>query len=63
MVIELVVSEPVELSKYRTLLNVGFLNGLVNIDELNQVRRIIYKRYQDIKGCVGDELFDIQYHS
>jgi hypothetical protein len=43
---------------HRTLLNVGFLNELINIDELNQVRRIICKRYQDIKG--GDELFDIQ---
>ena len=43
---------------HRTLLNVGFLSDLLNIDELNQVRRIICKRYQDIKG--GSELFDIQ---
>jgi len=43
---------------HRTLLNVGFLNGSVNIDDLNQVRRIICKRYQEIKG--GHELFDIQ---
>jgi len=43
---------------HRTLLNVGFLNGSVNIDELNQVRRIICKRCQEIKG--GHELFDIQ---
>ena len=43
---------------HRTLLNVGFLNGTINVDELNQVRRIICKRYQDIKG--GIELFDIQ---
>jgi hypothetical protein len=43
---------------HRTLLNVGFLNELINIDELNQVRRIIHKRYQDIKG--GNELFDIE---
>ena len=43
---------------HRTLLNLGFLEGTVSIDELNQVRRIICKRYQDIKG--GDELFDIQ---
>ena len=42
---------------HRTLLNVGFLEG-INIDELNQVRRIICKRYQDIKG--GNELFDIE---
>ena len=43
---------------HRTLLNVGFLGELIDIDELNQVRRIICKRYQDIKG--GNELFDIQ---
>jgi len=43
---------------HRTLLNVGFLGGSVNADELNQVRRIICKRYQDIKG--GDELFEIE---
>jgi hypothetical protein len=43
---------------HRTLLNVGFLSDLLNVDELNQVRRLICKRYQDIKG--GDELFDIQ---
>jgi len=41
----------------RTLLNVGFLSNLFNVDELNQVRRIICQRYQDIKG--GNELFDI----
>jgi hypothetical protein len=46
---------------HRTLLNVGFLSGSINIDELNQVRRIICKRYQDIKG--GDELFDIQHNN
>jgi hypothetical protein len=55
-----VVSEPVELlSNRRTLLNIGFLNGAISIDELNQVRRMICKRYQDIKGVVG-ELFEIQ---
>jgi len=43
---------------HRTLLNVGFLGGSINIDDLNQVRRIICKRYQEIKG--GNELFDIQ---
>jgi len=43
---------------HRTLLNVGFPDGSINTDELNQVRRIICKRYQDIKG--GDELFDIK---
>jgi hypothetical protein len=43
---------------HRTLLNVRFLGGAVTIDELNQVRRIICKRYQDIKG--GNVLFDIK---
>jgi hypothetical protein len=43
---------------HRTLLNVGFLTGLITVDELNQVRRIICKRYQDIKG--GNELFEIE---
>ena len=43
---------------HRTLLNVGFLKELITTEELNQVRRIICKRYQDIKG--GKELFDIQ---
>jgi len=43
---------------HRTLLNVGFLEGKITPDELNQVRRILCKRYQDIKG--GDELFDIK---
>jgi hypothetical protein len=44
---------------HRTLLNVGFLSGSFNSDELNQVRRIICKRLQKIKG--GNELFDIQH--
>jgi len=39
---------------HRTLLNAGFLKNSIN----NQVRRILCKRYQDIKG--GDELFDIE---
>jgi hypothetical protein len=43
---------------HQTLLNVGFLDGQINSDELNQVRRIICKRYQEIKG--GNELFEIQ---
>ena len=43
---------------HRTLLNVGFLKSMISIDEMNQVRRIICKRYQDIKG--GEELFDIK---
>jgi hypothetical protein len=43
---------------HRTLLNVGFLPDWINADYLNQVRRLICKRYQDIKG--GNELFDIK---
>jgi len=43
---------------HRTLLNLGFLDSSINTYELNQVRRIICKRYQEIKG--GNELFDIQ---
>jgi hypothetical protein len=43
---------------HRTLLNVGFLDKEVDIDRLNQVRRILAKRYQDIVG--GSELFDIK---
>ena len=43
---------------HRTLLNVGFIKNVLNVDELNQVRRIICKRYQDIRG--GDDLFDIK---
>jgi hypothetical protein len=39
-------------------LNVGFLDKEVDIDRLNQVRRILGKRYQDIVG--GSELFDIK---
>jgi hypothetical protein len=42
---------------HRTLLNVGFLNGTINIDELNQVRRMICKHFQEIGG---NELFDIE---
>ena len=46
---------------HRTLLNVGFLSGSFNTDELNQVRRIICKRLQSING--GNELFDIQFNN
>jgi hypothetical protein len=43
---------------HRTLLNVGFLDKEIDIDRLNQVRRILAERYQDIVG--GDELVDIK---
>jgi len=46
---------------HRTLLNVGFLSGSFNTDELNQVRRIICKRLQSVNG--GNELFDIQFNN
>ena len=34
---------------HRPLLTVGFLGGQINADELNQVRRIICKRYQALE--------------
>jgi hypothetical protein len=43
---------------HRTLLNVGFLDKVVDIDQLNRVRRILAKRYRDLVG--GSELFDIK---
>jgi hypothetical protein len=43
---------------HRTLLNVGFLDKSVDIDRLNQIQRILAKRYQDTVG--GGELFDIK---
>ena len=43
---------------HRTLLNVGFLGKAVDVDQLNQIRRILAKRYQDLVG--GDELFEIK---
>jgi hypothetical protein len=46
---------------HRTLLNVGFLSGSFNVDELNQVRRIICQRFQKITG--GNELFNIDDHN
>lgn len=35
---------------HRTLLNVGFLDDLINIDELNQVRRILCNRLEAAHG-------------
>ena len=42
---------------HRTLLNVGFLDDLVNIDQLNQIRRILCNRREEALG--KSRLFDI----
>jgi transposase len=43
---------------HRTLLNVGFLDDLVSIDQLNQVRRILCNRREEALG--NPQLFDIE---
>lgn len=43
---------------HRTLLNVGFLDDLVSIDELNQVRRILCNRLEEARGNL--HLFEIE---
>ena len=43
---------------HRTLLNVGFLDDLVNIDQLNQIRRILCNRREE--ALVNAHLFDIE---
>jgi hypothetical protein len=43
---------------HRTLLNVGFLDDLVTIDQLNQVRRILCNRREEALG--NPHLFDIE---
>jgi hypothetical protein len=43
---------------HRTLLNVGFIRDLVNIDQLNQIRRILCNRYEAALGNV--QLFEIE---
>ena len=42
---------------HRTLLNVGFLDDLVNIDQLNQIRRILCNRREEALG--NAHLFEI----
>ena len=42
---------------HRTLLNIGFLDDLVNIDQLNQIRRILCNRREEALGNV--HLFEI----
>jgi hypothetical protein len=43
---------------HRTLLNAGFLDDLINIDQLNQVRRILCNRFEEAHGKSG--LFEIE---
>jgi len=43
---------------HRTLLNVGFLDDTVNIDQLNQIRRILCNRREEALGQV--HLFEIE---
>ena len=43
---------------HRTLLNVGFLDDLVNIDQLNQIRRILCNRREEALG--NAHLFEIE---
>jgi hypothetical protein len=43
---------------HRTLLNVGFIDDLVNIEQLNQIRRILCNRYEEALG--NKRLFEIE---
>jgi hypothetical protein len=43
---------------HRTLLNVGFLDDLINMDQLNQVRRILCNRFEESHGKF--DLFEIE---
>jgi hypothetical protein len=43
---------------HRTLLNVGFLDDMVNIDQLNQIRRILCNRREEALG--NAHLFEIE---
>jgi len=43
---------------HKTLLNVGFIDNLVDIDQLNQVRRILCNRYESAQG--QPQLFEIE---
>lgn len=43
---------------HRTLLNAGFLDDLINIDQLNQVRRILCNRLEEAHGKA--RLFEIE---
>ena len=42
---------------HKTLLNVGFIDNVVDIDQLNQVRRILCNRYEEALG--QPKLFEI----
>ena len=43
---------------HRTLLNVGFIEEMVDIDQLNQIRRILCNRYEEALG--NKRLFEIE---
>ena len=43
---------------HRTLLNVGFLDGVVTTDQLNLIRRKLVNRYQQAQGIVEIEFPD-----
>ena len=43
---------------HRTLLNVGFIEDTVDIDQLNQIRRILCNRYEEALG--NKRLFEIE---
>jgi hypothetical protein len=43
---------------HRTLLNVGFISDLVDVDQLNQIRRILCNRYEAALG--RPQLFDVE---
>jgi hypothetical protein len=43
---------------HRTLLNVGFLDDIINIDQLNQIRRILCNRLETAHN--GSQLFEIE---
>jgi hypothetical protein len=43
---------------HRTLLNVGFIDDLVDIDQLNQIRRLLCNRYEEALG--HKHLFEIE---
>ena len=51
-------SRLLSLSKYRTLLNIGFIDKIVDIEQLNQIRRILCNRYEEAIG--QPNLFEIK---
>jgi hypothetical protein len=43
---------------HKTLLNVGFIRHMIDIDQLNQIRRILCNRREEAPG--NKELFEIE---